>query len=59
MLRGKAADGVAYLRQRGEEARDAAEEAVREGTLRATRGTKAVKAAMEAGKQAYSESIQS
>jgi len=59
MLRDKAADGATYLRQRTADARDVASETIREGTRKITKGTDAVRAAMDAGKQAYSEAIHS
>jgi gas vesicle protein len=55
----RAADGAAFLRQRGTEVRDAATEAIREGTRKVNKETDAVKAAVDAGKQAYSDSLQS
>ena len=48
----KAADGAAYLRDRGTEVREAAAEAVRESARKINHGTEAVKAAVDAGKQA-------
>ena len=59
MIRRKAGDSADYLRQRTTDVRDAAAEALREGTRKATKGTEAVKAAVEAGKHAYSQAIRS
>jgi len=59
LLRRKAGDGADYLRQRGTDARDAATEAFRDGARRVVKGTDAVKAAVEAGKQAYSQTVRS
>lgn len=55
MVGKKAAEGAAYLRDRGTDVREAAAEAIRESTRSLNKGTEAVKAAVEAGKQAYSE----
>jgi gas vesicle protein len=51
----RAAEGAAYLRDRGTDVRDAAAEAIRESTRSLNKGTEAVKAAVEAGKHAYSD----
>ena len=59
LLRGKANDGVAYLRQQGSNAREATTDIIRDSAHKATKGVDAVKAAVEAGKQAYSDSIHS
>ena len=59
LIQGKANDGAAYLRQRGSDIRDAATEAIRDGRNKVAKGADAVKAAVEAGKQAYSQSNQS
>jgi len=59
MMGDKATEGAAYLRQRTAEVRDAASDAVRESARRVNKGTDALKAAMDAGKQAYSDSLQS
>lgn len=59
MVAKKAADGAAYLRDRGTEVREAAAEAVRESARKINQGTEAVKAAVDAGKQAYSDSLRS
>ena len=55
LIRGKAREGAAYLRQRGSDVRDAAADTIRDGV----RKVDAVKAAVEAGKQAFSASIHS
>jgi gas vesicle protein len=59
LLRRRASDGADYLRQRSTDVRDAAAEALRDGTRRVVKGTDAVKAAVEAGKHAYSQTIRS
>lgn len=59
MVAKRAADGAAYLRDRGTEVREAAAEAVRESTRKVNKGTEAVKAAVDAGKQAYRDSLHS
>ena len=59
LLREKASDGVFRLRQRGSDACDAAADAVRDRARRVTRGAEAVRAAVEAGRQAYNQSIHS
>ena len=59
LIRGKASAGAAYLRQQGSDACDAAADAINGGARRVTRETEAVKAAVAAGKQAYSEAIHS
>ena len=59
LIRGKAADGAAYLRERGIEVRDAAAEAIRESTRQVNKGTDAIRTAVNAGKNAFRESIQS
>jgi gas vesicle protein len=59
LIRRRANDGADYLRQRTTDVRDAAAEALRDGTRKVAKGTDAVKAAVEAGKQAYSQSIRS
>lgn len=59
MIRGKANDGAAYLRQRGTEVRDAAADAIREGASKVAKGADALRSAVDAGKQAYNESLRS
>jgi len=59
MLRDKANEGAEYLRQRTADVRDAATETIREGTRRVTKSTEAVRAAVDAGKQAYGEALHS
>ena len=59
MIQERANEGAAYLRRRGAEAREAATEAIRQGTSRAAQQAEAVKAAVEAGKSAYADSLQS
>jgi gas vesicle protein len=57
MIRRKATDSAGYVRQRSNDIREAAEETLRDGTRRVTKGTEAVRVAMEAGKQAFSHAI--
>jgi gas vesicle protein len=57
LLRGKARDGATYLREQGSAVRKAATDAIRDSTRKVAREADAVKAAVEAGRQAYSESI--
>jgi gas vesicle protein len=59
LIRRKATDGADYLRQRSTDVRDAASDALRDGSRRAAKGAEAVKAAVEAGRQAYSQTIRS
>jgi gas vesicle protein len=59
LIRRKAVDGAAYLRERGTEVRDAAADAIREQARKVTQGTEAVKAAVNAGRQAFTESMHS
>lgn len=58
-IQGKAMDGAAYLKQRSTDIRDAAADAIRDSTRRVSQETEAVKAAVTAGKQAYSEAARS
>ncbi len=59
LIQRKAVDGAAYLRDRGTEIRDAATDAIREKARRVNQGTEAVRAAVNAGRQAFAESINS
>jgi|KBSMisStaDraftv2_1062788.scaffolds.fasta_scaffold3130827_2 gas vesicle protein len=59
LIQRRATDGADYLRQCGSEVRSAASEAIRDSTRRVTKGSEAVRAAMEAGRQAFTESIHS
>lgn len=58
-IRERAGEGADHMRQRGSHARDAAAEALREGGRRIVRETEAVRAAVDAGRRAYNESIRS
>jgi gas vesicle protein len=59
LIREKANDSVAYLRQQGSDACDAAADAIRGSTQKVTKGAEAVRAAVEVGKKAFNESMQS
>jgi len=59
LIKGKASDGAAYLREKGNDVRDVAAEAIRDGGRVVSKGTDAVKAAVEAGRQAYSQAVRS
>jgi gas vesicle protein len=59
LMQRRATDGADYLRQRSSEVRNAAAEAIRDSTRKMSKGSDAVKAAVEAGKQAFSQSIHS
>jgi gas vesicle protein len=59
LIRGKANEGAAYVRQRSTEVRDAAADAIRESASKVAKGADAVRSAVEAGKQAFNESLQS
>jgi len=59
LIREKANDGADYLRQRGTQVRDAAGDVIRGGADRVIKNANALKSAVDAGKQAYSESSQS
>jgi gas vesicle protein len=59
LIRERATDGAEYLRQRGTDVHDAANDVIRESSRKITKGTEAVKAAVDAGKQAYTEAMQS
>jgi gas vesicle protein len=59
LVKEKASDGAAYLRKRGAGLVDDAADAFRDSTRKVTKGAEAVKAAVEAGKRAYGEAIQS
>lgn len=57
LLRGKAGDGADYLRRRGTELRDTASDAIDRGKETLQRHKDNLTAAVEAGKQAYRESV--
>jgi len=63
LIREKARDSAAYLKQRGSAAYDAAANAIEDSTRKVTRETEALRAAVEAGveagKEAYSNSAHS
>ena len=59
LLRAKTSDGVTYLRQQGSNARDATADVIRDSTRKVAKGTEAVKAAVEAGKRAYTDALHS
>ena len=59
LIRRKTVDGVNYLRERSTEVRDAAADAIRDQARKVSQGTEAVKAAVNAGRQAFTESIHS
>jgi gas vesicle protein len=59
LIRRKAVDGTTYLRERGTKIRDAAADAIREKARKVSQGAEAVKAAVNAGRQAFTESIHS
>ncbi len=56
-LRTKADEGKDYLRRRGEELREQAEDLVERGKTKVTRQRDHLAAAVEAGKQAYREAV--
>jgi len=58
-VRQRSSEGADYLRQRGTEVLDAATNAIQDRVHKAAKGTEAVKAAVDAGKQAFSESLRS
>ena len=57
MLRGKAEDSADYLKRRGAELRDTASDAIDRGKDTLQRHKDNLAAAVEAGKQAYRESV--
>ena len=57
MLKTKAGEGKEYLKQRGVELRDTASELVEKGKEAVSRQKDNLKEAMEAGKQAYRETV--
>lgn len=57
MLRGKAEDSADYLKRRGTELRDSAADAIDRGKDTLQRHKDNLAAAVEAGKQAYRESV--
>jgi gas vesicle protein len=59
LIRRKAVDGVSYLRERSAEVRDTAGDAIREQARKVSQGTEAVKAAVSAGRQAFTDSMHS
>ena len=59
LIQRRATDGADYLRHRGAEVRSAAAEAIRDSTNKMSRGTDALKAAVDAGKHAFTEALRS
>jgi len=56
-IRVKADEGKEYLRRRGDELRDQAEDAIDRGRTAVNRQRENLSAAVEAGKQAYRDSV--
>ena len=59
IIRSKAGEGKDYLRRRGEEMRDRAEDLVERGKSAVQRQKEQLNAAVDAGRQAYRESVSS
>jgi gas vesicle protein len=59
LIQRRATDGADYLRHRGSDVRSAAAEAIRDSTNRMSKGADALKAAVEAGRHAFTESLHS
>jgi len=59
LIRRKAVDGASYLRERTTEVRDTAADVIREQAQKVSQGTEAVKAAVNAGRQAFIKSMHS
>ncbi|MBL8174771.1 MAG: YtxH domain-containing protein [Bryobacterales bacterium] len=59
LIRSKAGEGKDYLRRRGEEFRDRAEDMVERGKTAVNRQKEQLQAAVDAGRQAYRESVSS
>jgi gas vesicle protein len=57
LIRGKADEGKDYLKRRSEELRDSATDAVERGKSAITRQKEQIAAAVEAGRQAYRETV--
>jgi gas vesicle protein len=57
LLRSKAEEGADYVKRRGEELRDTATETLEKGKQTVARHRDNLSAAVEAGKQAYRESL--
>ena len=57
LIKRRTKDGADQVRQRATEVRDLAADAIRGGTRKVVRETEAIKAAVDAGKQAYSQAI--
>jgi gas vesicle protein len=57
LLRSKAEEGADYVKRRGEELRDTATETLQKGKQTVARHRDNLSAAVEAGKQAYRESL--
>jgi gas vesicle protein len=55
LIRGKAADGVEYLKQKSTETRDKASDLIREGAETVVQQGEAIKTAVQAAKQTYKE----
>jgi gas vesicle protein len=58
-IQAKAMDGAAYVKQRSADVRDAAADAIRESTRKVSEEAEAIKAAMTAGRQAYTDAVRS
>jgi gas vesicle protein len=56
-IRGKAEEGADYIKRRGEEIRDSATDLYERGRQQVQRQRENLSAAMEAGKQAYRDSM--
>ena len=59
LIQRRATDGADYVRHRGSELCNSAADALRESSRRMTKGSDAVRAAMEAGRHAFNESLHS
>ena len=59
LIRKQAGNSADYLRKQTNEVCDAAADALREGSNKVAKGTEAVRAAVEAGKRAYNQTIHS
>ncbi|MBI4873858.1 MAG: YtxH domain-containing protein [Acidobacteria bacterium] len=57
LIRSKADEGKDYLKRRGETLRDSATEAIEKGKSAITRQKEQLAAAVEAGRQAYRETV--
>jgi len=59
LIQRRTKQGTDQLRQRATEVRDVAADAVRDGTNKVVKETEAIRAAVDAGKRAYSQAIRS